>query len=187
MPRSRQLSALLVVLGLALAACGGDDDKDADPQPTTTSPSTEATTTTESPEAADEQALRHLAEDWYEASDAIYQGEAEPESAADYLIDPYLAAFVARARDVLAAGQISEPNEESRLEVKAIEIEGNDARVVECVIDADVLSGPDGAVVNDDLVASLFETEAVREAGGWKFADRRTLAEVPGSTECPTA
>jgi hypothetical protein len=177
---SRQLSVYLVVFCLTLSACGGGgEDDDADPQPTTTSPST-----TQSQEEEDEQALRQLAEDWYEHSDRIYQHRAEPESASDYLLDPYLADYVARATDVVDAGQISEPGAESTAEVLDVSIEGDTATVVECAVDADVLRASDGAVVNDEVVTLKLETDAIRTPEGWRFTERRTLEEMPGSGEC---
>ena len=179
MPRSRHLSVYLAALCLACAACASDDD-----QPTS-SPTTTAPQTTQSQQAADEQALRDLAEDWYAASDAIYQHREDPARASDFLVDPYLAAYLERATEVIDAGQVSERNEASSVLITEVRVAGDYGTVVECVIDADILRGPDGEVINDEVVASLIESKAVRAEGGWKFAERRTLSEKLGGDECP--
>lgn len=184
MSRSRQLSVFLVssCLALALAACGGGDDDDTRPQPTTTAPET-----TQSQEEEAEAALRQLAEDWYAASDAIYQHRAEPESASEYLVDPYLSAYVEQATEVVDAGRISRPSDTSRLEIIEVAIDGDSATVTECAIDADVLLGPDGEVIDDNVYAQLLESDAVRGSDGWHFSDRRVLLEEEGTEECPSA
>jgi len=179
--RSRLWALLLVSWVVVATSCGGDDTE-ARPRPTTTAPAT-----TQSQDADDEQALRQLAEDWYEASDAIYQHRAEPESASSYLVDPYLSAYVARATEVLESGQISRSSDRSRLEVLAVSLDGDEASVTQCVIDADVLVDADGEVVDGGVYANLLESEAVRTSAGWRFRDRKVLAEEEGSERCPSA
>lgn len=183
MSRSRQLPALLVAFCAALVlagACGGDDEPDADRQPTTTAPSTTA-----SPEAADEAALRQLAEDWYEAVEAIYVGDREPEAAADYISDPYLSGFTEQVDQFKRSGRQAQITGESSHEIRSIIVEGDEATLIECVIDADVLLDADGSVLNDVVQANLYSTDAQRVDGGWRLTERETLAEEDGETSCP--
>lgn len=182
MSRSRQLSALLVLFCLVAGACGGDDGTDADRQPTTTAPST-----TRSPQEEDEEALRQLAEDWYETSDAIYQHRQEPATAEGFLVDPYLTAYVEQARELVESGRVSEPSERSRLEILEVRVDGDTAVITQCSIDADVLKGPNGEVIDDKVYAQLLETNAVRGEAGWRFNNRRMLSEEEGADECRSA
>ena len=176
--RSRQLSAYVMSFCLTLVACGGGDDDAADPQPTTTSPST-----TQSQEQADEQALRQLAEDWYEAIRLIYDEGADPEIAADYLVDPYLGGFIDQVEEYRAGTDVIESSPESAHEVRSIQVDGESAVVVECVVDADVRRAADGTVVDDSVVAKVFSTTATRSEAGWRLQERKTLTEQEG-TEC---
>ena len=79
------LAASVLVVGAA--ACT-DDDPDPAPTPTTTEPST--TTTTTEPAPTDEEAIEQLIVDWFEATRQIGFGDADVETAGDYLVDPYL-------------------------------------------------------------------------------------------------
>ncbi|HEX7131111.1 MAG TPA: hypothetical protein VF228_00965 [Iamia sp.] len=180
MSRSRQLSALLVVFCLFLAACGGDSD-DPETQPTTTQPST---TTTQSQEEDDEQALRQLAEDWYLAIREIYDEEADLDLAAEYLIDPYLSGFQVQVNEYRAGDETIESSPDSTHDVVDVTVEGDSATVIECVVDADVLKAADGSVISDDVVAKLFSTSAIRTGDEWRLQERTTVDEAEG-TVCP--
>lgn len=177
MSRSRQLSVYLVASCLAFAACGGDDPDDAGPQPTTTAPSTTQ------PQDPDEQALRSLAEAWYETIRQIYDEGAETSTASDYLTEPYLGAFVRQVEEYRSGDETIESSPRSSHEVRSVEVNGDAAVVVECVIDADIVRAADGAVVNDSVVAKLYSTSAERTEEGWRLRDRETLVEQEGD-EC---
>jgi hypothetical protein len=180
MPRSRQLSALLIVFALALASCTDDGENDADPQPTTTQPST---TTTESPEAEDEQALRQLAEDWYEAYNVIFESRSSAEDAQTFLVDPYLRQFQTQFEDFVSSGNQTEISDRSSQRVEEVSIEGDRALVTECVVNANVLVDPNGEVLNDEVGARRLESTAVRGSDGWRFSERRSLGDVE-EAEC---
>lgn len=170
---------------LAAASCGGDDDggddgADREP-PTTTAP---VTSTTLTQEEQDEEALRQLAEDWFDVSRAIFGGDATVEEAGQYLIDPYLTAFQMNLSTALADGRTVRLGDDSANTVEAVEVMGDSAVVHQCVVDADVLVNRDGTVDDDRLVAFFYESEAVRADGEWKFADRRTIRSVEGADEC---
>lgn len=181
-PRSRQLSALLIVFAVALTGCTDDGEKDADPQPTTTQPST---TTTESPEAADEEALRQLAEDWFAAVRAVYIDGADPDALAEFAVDPYLAGVLEQVATFQASGNEARAGDQTRHEVVTLEISESDAVLVECVIDADEILSAEGEVLNDQVQANLYETNAALDDGSWRLTERRTLNEVDGSDQCP--
>lgn len=180
MSRSRQLSALLVVIGLVLAACGGDDADEADPQPTTTAP-----TTIESPEAADEAALRQLAEDWFDVSRQAYiDPDFDLARLDDFLTDDYLQGLTAQIEDYREAGHSSEPGEASRHMVEELTVEADSGLVTECIVDGEVLLDSDGAVINDAVVTRTVETTAVRTAVGWRFSNRESIAEDQEGDQC---
>ncbi len=178
MSRSRQLSAYLTVFCLAFAACGGDDE-DARPQPTTTSPST-----TQSQQQEDEQALRHLAEDWYETYSEIFQSQGDGAVAVEFLMDPYLAQFQAQLEDLRESGNETVRNNQSRQIVEQITVDGDRAVVTECVVNANVLKSSDGQVINDEVTVRRLETRAVRTEEGWRFTERSVLQELEGESEC---
>lgn len=172
--RSRQLSIYLAVFCLALVACGDGED-DADPQPTTTSPST-----TQSPEEADEQALRQLAEDWDGAITEIYLEEASEASADQYLAEPYLTEFQAQLEDFRATGNQIEVTDRSGHQIESVDVEADAAAVIECVIDGDILRDQEGTVLNDAVEVKRYSTSAQRTAEGWRFTDRTTLPTEEG-------
>jgi hypothetical protein len=185
MPRSRQLSALLVLfctaLALAAASCSDDDDPTR-PQPTTTAPDT----TQPQPETeTDEQALEALAEDWYEASREAYRNaEFDLATVERYLVDPYLSAFVAAVEDYRAQGQTSRPGEASRHVIGEVAVDDESGFVEECIVDAEVLLDEVGAVVNDEIVTSRTRTSAVMTSSGWRFSDREVLGDEEGGDQC---
>jgi hypothetical protein len=164
---------------LVLAACGGGDADDADPQPTTTSPST-----TQSPDEADEQALRQLAEDWYGFIGNAYANEADLDALSEYLVDPYLTQFRDQISDHQAAGNTTDRSSQSSHDVESLSIDGERAEVIECVVDADVLLGPQGEILNDEVNAQRVTTTAIRTADGWRFTERDLTGEWEGETQC---
>ena len=181
--RSRQLSVYLAIFCLALAACGGGgggDDEDADPQPTTTSPST-----TQSPEDADEQALRHLAEDWFEAVRTAYTEDTDLAELEQFAADPYLTGVQEQITSFRETGNEAQPGDQTVHEVVSVELDGGGATLVECVIDADLVLTAEGAVINDEVQANLYETDASLVDGSWRLTGRRTLVETDGSNQCP--
>jgi hypothetical protein len=181
MSRSRQLSVFLVssCLALALAACGGGDDDDTRPQPTTTAPET-----TQSQEEQDEAALRQLAEDWYEFVSDAYRTASDSGDADRYLTDPYLSDYESSIAEHVASGNSSESSEDSGHEIRSIEVAGAEASIEECIVDADVLRGPDGGVLNDEVVAQLVRTSASLTGEGWRLSDRQLVSEQEGAVEC---
>jgi hypothetical protein len=179
-PRPRIISATLIASCLALAACGGSDDETR-PRPTTTAPSTSTTTTT--PASADEAALRQLAEDWYETYNFIFESRGSGEEAAGYLVDPYLTQFEEQVAEYLNSGNQTDISERSSQSIETVKLDGDSAVITECIVNANVLRGPGGEVLNDDVGARRIETVAVREPNGWRLSERRALEDVE-EAEC---
>lgn len=171
------------MLGLALvtavgAACGGGDDEADEPvgQPTTTEVSTTLTQAQQ-----DEAEIRQLAQDWFEAVRSVARGEAEVAIFADLAIDPLLADISERIED-RAEGEVSREDSRSRTEVLSIEVDGDVATVVACVVNADVVLDVDGEVLNDEVVARRNQSIVRRTADGWRMADLETLSTTEGET-----
>lgn len=182
MSRSRRTSVILLACGVLLS-CGSGDDSDARPQPTTTAVARTTTTTTTTPGSSDEDALRQLAEDWYVTLSAIFESGLSAEEATAYLTDPYLTQFRQQVATFREAGNETEISERSRQTIESVDINGDAAVVTECLVNANVLRGPDGRVLNDEVGASRVETVATRTSAGWRFSERRAVAEVE-ETEC---
>jgi hypothetical protein len=168
-------------LALAGASCGGGDD-DPETQPTTTQLST--TTTTQSQEEEDEQALRQLAEDWTDAIRAIYYEGEDVALAADYAAGEYLEAFEGDVEAFAQSGNSARPDERTNTDIESVEVSGDSAEVTQCTVDFDVLLGPGGEVLNDDVVARRFVTTADRGSDGWRFTARDELEVWEGSESC---
>lgn len=185
MPRSRQLSALLVLfctaLALAAASCSDDDDPTR-PQPTTTAPDT----TQPQPETeTDEQALQALAEDWFEIAPSLLQPEGDLALAAEYLVDPYLGEVEAQAEEYRSQGVEVQVSDRSGQEIESLQIEGDTAVIVECVVDGDLLVDSDsGEVLNDSVAAIRTSTKAVATDQGWRLSERTTTDEFEGQDTC---
>lgn len=187
MPRSRRLSTPLVAFGASLAllvstaaSCGGDDDPSDRPQPTTT-----AIPTTQSQEQEDEQSLRQLASDWFEEVRQVYMRGTGTEGLAAFAEEPYLSGVIGQIEEFRATGNMAQESDETRHEVVSVDVDGSEAVLVECVVDADVVIAASGEVVNDDVQANLYETEARKVDEGWRLTGRKTLREVDGSDQCP--
>lgn len=176
--RSRQLSIYLMSFCLTLTACGGDSD-DAEPQPTTTSPAT-----TQSQQQADEQALRQLAEDWYETYSQAFESQGDGSTASEFLVDPYLTQFLTQLDDLRASGNETVRNGRSRQTIEEVTVEGDTAVVTECVVNANVLVDSGGQVINDEVAVRRLETQAVRIEEGWRFSQRSVLDELESEGEC---
>jgi hypothetical protein len=182
LPLSRQLSVLLIIFGvILLPSCADDAPEEPRSQPTTTAPST--TTTTTSPAQADEAALRQLAEDWYRELGARFEAGASTDGADRYLMDPYLTQFEQQVQDFLDSGNQTEISERSDQTIESVEVEGDSGVVVECVVNANILRGPDGDVINDEVAARRIETVARRGSDGWRLSERRILEELE-EAEC---
>lgn len=166
-------------LALAVVACGGGDDDDARPQPTTTAPET-----TQSQEEQDEAALRQLAEDWYGFVEDVYLGREDVSVADAYIAEPYLSGFVEQVEQFAQDGHQIELSDRSSHEVRSVEVDGDQAVVVECVIDADVLLDANGSVLNDEIQANLYSTAAVKGPDGWRLSERETVVEEDGAAAC---
>ncbi|QYG91971.1 hypothetical protein HC251_05655 [Iamia sp. SCSIO 61187] len=165
----------------ALVGCGGGDGgDDGGADPTTTAP-----TTTQSQEAEDEEALRQLAEDWFVSVRSVYIDRANPDDLAAYAAGPYLEGVLDQIAEFEATGNEAQPGDQTRHEVLSVEVDDASASLVECVIDSDRVLSPDGDVINDEVQANLYETEARRLDGGWRLTGRSTLEEVDGSDQCP--
>ncbi|WCO68300.1 hypothetical protein PO878_06110 [Iamia majanohamensis] len=176
------MKRLLVVPLLALALAAGaacTDDEAADPAPTTTAPTTTAPTPT------DEEQLEQLSEDWFEASRAIYLGDEQVESASEFLTGSYLENFEEQASDFLGSGSVARADDRSDQMVETVEVDGSEATVVECVVDADaVIDEASGDVVDDDVAAYRYRSTAMRTDRGWRYSDRETIDEEIGVTQC---
>ncbi|MGI8938038.1 MAG: hypothetical protein ACR2JF_07480 [Iamia sp.] len=157
------------------AACGSEDSADP-PPPTTTSPT-----------AADEEALRDLAEGWFEASRRIGIDGESPSLADQYLTAEYLTGFkdeIAR-RDSAGEAVVGDPQGRSSNFVESIEVSGDEAQIVQCIVDADVLiRAADGSSLDDSVSAKRFESQAVETPSGWRFTSRSTVDEWEDQTEC---
>lgn len=183
MPRSRQLSVPLAVLcALSLLACTGDEPQSPDALPTTTAVSS----TTQSQEAADEQALRQLAEDWYAASrEAFLDPDYDLNAAEQYLAPPYLDSFIAQIEQYREQGHRSEASDASRHTVLDVEVADEGTAVTECIVDGEVLLDGEGAVLNDQVVTRRVRSEAVRTDAGWRFSARESIADEEEGDTCP--
>jgi hypothetical protein len=65
----------------------------------------------------------------------------------------------------------------------AIQVEGSSAFVQDCFVDGRIAIGPNGAVLNDDVVTKRTEATLLRQPDGWKVSNVRFLeksAEVSG-------
>ncbi|HEU5149859.1 MAG TPA: hypothetical protein VFU19_05150 [Iamia sp.] len=162
-----------------LAACGGDDPDDARPQPTTTAPSTTQ------PQDPDEQALRSLAEDWFRAVRQAYMEDTDLADLEPLAVERYLAGVRDEIEAFRDSGNEARPGDRTRHEVLSVAVDGDAAVLVECVIDADLVLSSQGQVLNDEVQANLYETDALRDGDEWRLSGRRTLDEVDGSIECP--
>lgn len=175
---------VLACVVLAGASCGGSDGDDGadDPDPpTTTAPET---TTTLTQEEQDEEALRQLAQDWFEAAPGIYSGSDEISLADEFVIDPYreqVADDVERRR---ADGTTIEVNDASSNEVLGVEVTGDEATIRQCIVDADILVDADGDVVDDSVVTLTIESSARRTPDGWRFFEREAIDQVEGEASC---
>lgn len=170
-----------MVICLALAACGDDGGTDPDrPQPTTTNP-----TTTQSPTETDEQSLRQLAQDWYEASQQAYLDDGyDLQQVSQFLTDPYLSEFVGRVEAYRAEGNQSRSGEASRQVIEQVTVDGDEATVAECIVDGEVLLNSEGGVLNDSVVTSRVRTSARRTADGWRFVERELLGDDQEGDAC---
>lgn len=176
---------LCAVLAVGLSpACSDDEPSSADP-PTTTAPTTTtAPPTTLSPTEQDEQALHQLAEEWYESTDEIYANEAEPQSAEQFIVGDYLSGFINQVRDFREAGYSVRPSPTTEHVVESVTVVGDTGSVHECVVDADIVIGPDGRVLNDLVVTKRYATSAIRTEEGWRFTERSTRSEQEGRAQC---
>lgn len=176
-----RLLLVLVLVAATLVACR-DEGRQA-PPPTTTEP---RTTTTLSQEQQDEQALRQLADDWFEAVRRILTREAQVDLAEGFLTDRYLSTFRDQMADLEASGQSVEadPAGRSTNTTKSVVIDGDDAELIECIIDGDLLMDANGNVLNGEVTARTVRTTAVRTADGWRFSDRTGITEHVGSSVC---
>lgn len=179
----RRFTGPLLCLSLATTASCGDDGADEDrAQPTTTAPST-----TESQQEQDERELRQLAEDWFEALRDAYVDGADVTSTADkFLIDPYRSEVLQQIQEFRASGDEARRNADglTTTEVQSIDVSGDDAVVTECTIDADIRVDGDTGEIDDDIVATLVRTEAVRHDGDWRLAKQTSLTQVEGQARC---
>ncbi|HYI62710.1 MAG TPA: hypothetical protein VEW93_12995 [Acidimicrobiales bacterium] len=176
---------LTFALVLLLGGCSDDDPspQTTDPAPTTTKPST-----TLSQQQEDEQALRQLAEEWFEAVRRIFVDGEDPAIAERYVTGDYLTEFRRHVQDDAANGHVTErdPQGRSRTTVEDVSVTGDRAEIVECVVDADVLKdGDTGEVINDEIAARRFITRAVQTDSGWRLSQRTTESRTEDSEICP--
>lgn len=188
--RPRLLALVLasaLSLGPALVAGCGVDAPEPSAAPTTTThvvPTLTDPSTTLGPDAEDEATLRQLAEDWYETRNAIYSGEADASDAERFLTGAYLRGFLEDVEEYEASGNTSERRAGSRLVIEGIEIAspGETATVFTCVVDADLLRGPDETPLNDEILTMRYLTTAQRTGDQWRFDDHRRTSEEEGDT-----
>ena len=175
----RRIVVPLLALALAAGGAACTDDDGADPAPTTTAPTTTAPTPT------DEEQLQQLSEDWFEASRAVYLGDEQVDSASEFLTGSYLENFEEQASEFLGSGNVARADDRSDQMVETVEVDGSEATVVECVVDADaVIDEASGDVVDDDVAAYRYRSTAMRTDDGWRYSDRETIDEEIGATEC---
>lgn len=171
------LPVVAVTLVAGGAACADDDS--ADPAPTTTAPTTTAPTST------DEEQLEQLAEGWFTQIQAIYTGNADVDTASDFVTGAYLTEFTEQVADFENSGRRLKPDPGSAQTIESIEIaSGDGAEIIECVVDADKLLDSSGSVINDDTTAFRYSTTAQMTSKGWRLTSRTTTDRFDGASSC---
>lgn len=186
-PSVRHRVGVLLALFLACvvgSGCGGDDGPAASEPPSTTTPSTEPSTTL-SPEAADERALRQLAEEWFEAVRRIFVDGEDPTLAEQYITGEYLEEFRQHVAEDAAAGHRTErdPQGRTRTTIEEISVSGDQGVITECVVNADVLIDASGQVLDDSVGVRRYTTTAQRTGDEWRLA-QRTSTTLEGVESC---
>lgn len=193
------LVALCVTIVLVTAACGDDPDDKATPVPTTTQPkttTTEPTTTepratetseTEPAENSDEEQLRQLTEDWFQAARLIFAEESPVEAASNFISGAYLSGFTAEAQRRSVEGLAIRLDDAgvSSIVVERIELSGGVGTITQCDVDADALfRKSNGETLDDSVVAKRFRSRAEISDNGWRLVERIKVMEWEGNTEC---
>lgn len=187
--RPRFVVAAALAALLLSGACSGDDGDRA--SATTTAPS-ETTAATERPTSttvADDDAAVTAA---YEAaSRAFINAAAIPDPDFPALAVTHTGPMLEQRRETLAAlardGRIIRYPEPSqyRIEVESVEVDGDVARLVVCVVDDGERVEKDTGEVIASGVGSVQWTAALRRIdGSWRLAERREEARWNGVAGC---
>lgn len=184
----RSAVAVVVVVGLVVAGCGGgsDDEPASTNKPTTTKPTTSPTT--QDQQAADEKELRKLAEDWNEVRIGLLSAEDPDFSRLHrYVTGRYAADFEKNLSRVRRNGFVVRVDPEGRAayEVESVSVDGGSAKIVECVVDSNVLVRiADGSTVNDDVESVRLNVVAERTNAGWRLAAATPTQTWQGVAGC---
>jgi hypothetical protein len=174
---------------LILAACGGSGDDNAAPtttaRPSTTSTSSTTTSTTSPPDDATVRAA-------YEAaSRAFIDAAAIPDPSFPAIAATHTGPMLEQRRDTLRALQLDhriirypQPSQ-YRIEIESVDIDGDVARLVVCVVDDGERVDKDTGQVIASGVGTIHGTAAMRRVEGtWRLAERREDQRWDGVAGC---
>jgi hypothetical protein len=188
---SRPFRRLILALALAVLtvpACGGDDDATA-PSTTVARPTTtERATTTTSSSGADEAAVRAAYE---AASQAFIDAAAIPDPDHAALAATHTGPMLEQRRDTLLGLQadgrvIRYPTpSQYRIDITSVEIEGDVARLIACVVDdGERVDAATGNVIASGVGTVEWRAALRRVEGRWLLAERLENQRWEGVAGC---
>jgi len=172
---------LAILLLTVLAACHSGSSAASSSSSTTTERRNLTVTTeprpstTADPQAADKAAIRKVAEDWNSAVTRLGAAPNPDDPAlrrylTGQLLLNYRALWEQRQRDRIVARPVIHSRRMYRID--GIAISGSVALIRECVVDDDLLVGPENQVLNDDVESAEMVTTAMRAGPTWKLSAR---------------
>jgi hypothetical protein len=181
-------AAALVSVALVATGCANDDQALPDTTTTTRAETTTTTTTTEPARPVEEQIVERYEAFW----EARFEANTEPvnpqhpglrEYAAEDQLAQVILETTQRRDRGLALRSADDPVREHR--VKVLSVDGDTARLQDCVTDDDVVYRvATGEVVNDRVATRNVEATMRRIEGAWRLVHTRVVQTWEGVAGC---
>lgn len=185
-----RLLGLVAILAVTASTCG-DDDGGASASTTTGSRPLSTTTSSTTSTTTSDPAEREIAAAYEAASRAFIDAAAIPDPDFARLAETHTGPMLDQSRNLLRAlkadGRLIRypQNSQYRIEVDDIEVEGDVARLVACVVDdGERVEAATGRVIASG-VGTVEWTAALRRVdGAWRLAERREEERWDGVAGC---
>ncbi|NNE73009.1 MAG: hypothetical protein HKN26_05045, partial [Acidimicrobiales bacterium] len=158
--------------------------------PTTSVAQTRATSTTTAPEF-DPETEAAVLEAYLEAQQIFFDALTQPneldlDSIRGVRSGDALAQLERVAAELSAEGsRLAFPSESEFLNTgSVVEIDGDRATVVGCLIDDSFAIAPDGTRTDEALAAQSWSAALLRDAGVWRVGQLSLIARIEGATTC---
>jgi hypothetical protein len=182
-------TALVAVLALSTASCGGSDRDDADDDdPTTTEPaegsSTTADPTTAAPSVEAEVEAAYLAY-WTMAERLTNSPDPDDPEISQRAIGTALTTFVDSVTTLKAQGQAVVTGPQTSHDVTSIELSADSATLRDCnVDDAKRVEASSGDELIEAVATNLLEVTLVESDGTWLVSSIKRVGAWDGATQC---